>query len=70
MKRNHIILLLVSSLFLGCEKKPETTTMPELNEENCKPENVEKIEPAEIREQFSGMCLRAGKFAPSKPKVW
>lgn len=44
--------------------------MPELNAENCKPENVEKIEPSEIREQFSAMCLRAGSFEPSKPKVW
>lgn len=70
MKTNHAILLLVSLLIVGCEKKPETATMPELNAKNCTPENVEKIEPREIREEFSGMCLRAGKFEPSKPKVW
>lgn len=57
-------------LLVGCEQKAETTTMPELTAENCKPDNVEKIEPAEIREQFSSMCLRAGSFEPSKPKVW
>lgn len=70
MKTNYMILLVVTLFFVACEKKPETKTMPKLNAENCKPDNVEKIEPREIREQFSSMCLRAGTFEPGKPKVW
>ncbi|MBU0801488.1 MAG: entry exclusion lipoprotein TrbK [Alphaproteobacteria bacterium] len=70
MNAKIIILLLLTLVLVACEKKPATITMPELNAENCKPDNVEKIEPREIREQFSSMCLRAGEFEPSKPKEW
>lgn len=66
----YLTVLAFVLVVCGCGKKTETKTMPELNAENCKPENIEKIEPKEIREQFSDMCLRQGSFQPSKPKVW
>ena len=35
---------LMSALLAGCEKKPEPVTLPEVNAENCKPENTAKLD--------------------------
>ncbi|WP_443623234.1 entry exclusion lipoprotein TrbK [Burkholderia plantarii] len=35
---------LVAALVAGCDNKPATAPMPEVNDENCKPENIAKIE--------------------------
>ena len=53
---------------------PETTTkeVPTVNDENCKPENIAKIEDKTMREQFSADCLRRapGGFKASEKKEW
>ena len=60
---------LVAALLAGCEKKPEPVTLPEVNAENCKPENIAKLDKS-VQEAFSSQCLRAGSFKPSEPKSW
>ena len=60
---------LVAALLAGCEKKPESVTLPEVNAENCKPENIAKLDKS-VQEAFSSQCLRAGSFKPSEPKSW
>ncbi len=60
---------LVAALLAGCEKKPESVTPPEVNAENCKPENIAKLDKS-VQEAFSSQCLRAGSFKPSEPKSW
>ena len=65
------VALAVSAVFMlaGCEKKPEPVTLPEVNAENCKPENIAKLDKS-VQEAFSSQCLRAGSFKPSEPKSW
>ena len=60
---------LMSALLAGCEKKPEPVTLPEVNAENCKPENTAKLDKS-VQEAFISRCLRPGSFKPSEPKTW
>ena len=64
-----LALAMTSALLAGCEKKPEPVTLPEVNAENCKPENIAKLDKS-VQEAFSSQCLRAGSFKPSEPKSW
>jgi entry exclusion lipoprotein TrbK len=53
----------------GCSQ--EQTTMPEVNIENCKRENIMALEPESLREEFASKCTRENPFKPSKaPKSW
>ena len=62
---------LVAALLAGCEKKPEPVTLPEVNAENCKPENIAKIEDKGVQQAFSSLCLRrGGDFKPSPKREW
>lgn len=36
----------------------ESQKTPEVNDENCKPENIAKVQPLELRQSFAGQCLR------------
>jgi len=66
------IVLLLTSL-AGCEAKESETSekpLPEVNDENCLPENVAKVAPDDAREQFSSLCLRRSNFKPSEKKEW
>lgn len=55
----------------GCSKEPSTDALPVVNAENCKKENIERIQPKSAREEFSSKCLRMHNFAPSdNPKSW
>lgn len=42
----------------------------EVNDENCKPENVVEISDRAQREDFAGKCARRGEFKASQPKTW
>lgn len=50
----------------GCSDKPDhqpaapASTMPEVNDENCKPDSIRAMPDDENRKKFSGMCLRRG----------
>ena len=62
---------MISALLAGCEKKPEPVTLPEVNAENCKPENIAKIEDKGVQQAFSSLCLRrGGEFKPSPKREW
>lgn len=63
------VAALAAALLAGCEKKPESVMLPEVNAETCKPENIVKLDKA-AQEVFSSQCLRAGSFKPSEPKTW
>ncbi len=45
----------LATLVAGCSRKPL-----EVNEENCKIENVQKIEDKEMRQEFGGRCFMRG----------
>lgn len=58
-----------TAMLAGCEKKPEPVTLPEVNNENCKYENIAKLDKS-IQQDFSSQCVRRGTFKPSTPKAW
>ena len=62
---------LVAAFIAGCDNKPATSAMPEVNDENCKPKNIAKIENQGTQQAFSSMCLRrGGEFKPSPKRDW
>jgi len=44
--------------------------MPEVNDENCTPANIQKLTDKVMQQEFSGKCLRRGSFTPSTPRKW
>lgn len=72
--RNPITLLAIvalTTLISGCKNE----TMPEVNEVNCLQENVQRIKDKDIKEEFTGLCLRrvdprSGGYEPSPKRVW
>jgi len=71
------ITTLVSAVFVavlvaGCDSKTEPSqglNMPQVSDENCKPEKVAKME-ASVRQQFADACSRRGSFKPSTGKAY
>ncbi|EDC6278205.1 entry exclusion lipoprotein TrbK [Escherichia coli] len=57
---------LAAALLAGCDKPP---VLPEVNEENCRPENIAKLAKG-AQQEFSSQCLRRGSFQPSEQKTW
>lgn len=51
-------------------EKPVTSLMPEANDENCKHENIARIEDKSIQQALSSQCLRRGSYKPSSKRVW
>lgn len=73
MKRKLFLAVtaFVAVMGAGCDQPPaETERMPELNAENCKPENIAKIQNEATREQFATTCLRLPGFKPSPARSW
>lgn len=70
----HCYLLLPLILFIiataYADDKAKATTLPVVNDINCKIENIKKIENKEARQAFAGLCIRRGEFVKSQPKVW
>ena len=60
----------LAALAAGCDNKPALQAMPEDNDENCKLENIQKIEDKGMQQEFAGKCARRGTFKPSEPKKW
>lgn len=62
---------LVAALLAGCDNPKEEVSkeIPTVSDENCKPENIAKLDKS-IHEKFSSACLRRGSFKPSEPKTW
>jgi entry exclusion lipoprotein TrbK len=82
MKSNstHVHVLasaaLAAILFAGCDHRPDTpqetpkaVEMPQVNDENCKPENIGKVDTS-IRQKFADACFRRGSPKPSSGKTY
>ena len=78
MNFNKYLLKLLTATILiviagGCsnnEEPPKQAVKLEVNDENCKFENIKKIEDKPAREEFAGLCFRRGTFVPSEKKAW
>lgn len=58
----YAILALALIVSAGCSKQDEPIKInritPEVNDENCKPENIAKISDPQDRQAFASACLR------------
>ena len=75
MKPTMLLVGLVVALLAGCDSKPTTQAMPEVNDANCQIEKIKKIEDKATRETIAGLCSRrsltGGGIAPTeKPMNW
>lgn len=75
MKRTMLLVGLTAALLAGCDNKPATMPMPEVNDTNCQIETIRKIEDKATRETFAGLCSRrsqtGGGIAPTeRPMNW
>jgi entry exclusion lipoprotein TrbK len=73
MKTNKIALLIVllSVLASACSPDIPTQEMPAVNDENCKPGNIEIINDKGTRQKFASECLRRPSgFKPSEKREW
>lgn len=65
-----IVAALAAAFLAGCSREPEApVAMPEINNENCTPENIANAHES-IRVQFGTACSRRGSFKPSSGKTW
>jgi entry exclusion lipoprotein TrbK len=57
------------TLVVSCSTETNDTTkhkvMPNVNDENCKTENISMIEDKEMRQEFVSKCLRRGELEHS-----
>jgi len=51
----YVLLVVLTG---GCDNKTDMRAMPAVNEENCRTENIKKIEDAELRQRFADACFR------------
>ena len=69
----HVIVVVLAAAVAGCNSKADAPVkaadMPQVSEENCKTENVEKLD-THIRQRFADACFKRGTFKPSKPAAW
>lgn len=73
MKANKALTVaaLVAALVAGCDNEPAKQAIPEVNDENCKHENIAKIADKGMQQEFSSLCLRrGGDFKPSPKREW
>ncbi|WCM90007.1 entry exclusion lipoprotein TrbK [Acidovorax sp. NCPPB 3576] len=75
MRKTMLLVGLTAALLAGCDNKPATMPMPEVNDTNCQIETIRKIEDKAARETFAGLCSRrsptGGSIAPTeKPMNW
>ena len=69
--RLSVIAALAAALG-GCfeEAPAKPAALPEVNDENCKAENIATITDEGARQKFSSACLRRGGFEKSPERNW
>lgn len=65
---------LVAALLVGCgpnvPEERQKEEMPVVNDENCKLENIKKIQDEKVRQALADACARRGDFKPSTGKTY
>ena len=68
-----IAMVMLYTTLAGCESKEsklDEKPLPEVNDQNCLPDNIAKLTPDNAREQFASLCLRRSSFNASEKKEW
>lgn len=72
----HLMILafatFMAALATACsEEAPQAKKeMSVVSDENCKPDNIAKIEDEAMGAQFADACARRGGFQPSSGRSW
>ena len=67
---------LLSAAFLAlvwltaCSPNETKKQLPVVNDENCKTENLKKIEDKETRQELASLCIRRGTSKASPKREW
>jgi entry exclusion lipoprotein TrbK len=64
------LLVAINSGCSNTEELPKQEVKLEVNDENCKLENIKKIDDKRAKEEFAGLCFRRGTFVSSEKKSW
>lgn len=75
MNKTMLLAVFAAALLVGCDRKPATLAMPEVNDTNCQIEAIKKINDKPTRETFAGLCSRrppagGGIASTKKPMNW
>jgi len=54
-------------LVTGCSKSAPAA-MPEVNDANCRPDALARMEDKDLEQRLAALCVRRGGSAPSSPK--
>lgn len=65
-----IVTVAIAAFVSGCDKKPAAGTLPDVNDENCKLENIKRIKDKGMQQEFAGKCARRGGSTRSEPRTW
>ena len=57
-------------LMTACSPNESKKQLPAVNDENCKDENLKKMEDKEARQELASLCIRRGTFKPSTKREW
>ena len=61
-----LALVLVTACSPNETKKP----LPAVNDENCKAENLKRMEDKETRQELASLCIRRGTSKASPKRDW
>lgn len=63
------IIVLIAILTSACSPEAPKTNM-QVNNANCKPENVTAIKDKAAQQQLARACAHRGEFKPSEKRSW
>jgi entry exclusion lipoprotein TrbK len=55
---------------MACSPNEPKKQLPAVNDENCKTENLQKIQDKETRQELASLCIRRGTAKPSPKREW
>jgi entry exclusion lipoprotein TrbK len=64
------VLTLAAACVAACAPNETKKQLPAVNDENCKTENLQKMQDTEMRQEFASLCIRRGTFKPSSGRKW
>jgi entry exclusion lipoprotein TrbK len=69
-QRPLIVLTLVAACVAACAPNETKKQLPPVNDENCKTENLQRMQDKEMRQELASLCIRRGTFKPSSKREW
>ena len=68
--RSLITLTLAIACVTACSPNETQKQLPAVNDENCKTENLQKMDDKEMRQELASLCIRRGTFKASPKREW